>query len=99
MTSDDLLMTSDCGGTSVRRHVFSIRNVVGPAVHACAHHGARSPQVRRHVFSIRAVVGPAVHACAHYGARSPQVRRHVFSLEALEEGRAAFANETVHAQV
>ena len=71
MTSDDLLMTSDCGGTSVRRHVFSIRNVVGPAVHACAHHGARSPQVRRHVFS----------------------------LEALEEGRAAFANETVHAQV
>ena len=55
--------------------------------------------MRRHVFSIRAVVGPAVHACAHHGARSPQVRRHVFSLEALEEGRAAFANETVHAQV
>ena len=71
MTSDDLLMTSDCVGTSVRRHVFSIR----------------------------AVMGPAVHACAHHGARSPQVRRHVFSLEALEEGRAAFANETVHAQV
>ena len=35
----------------------------------------------------------------YYASGGTSVRRHVFSLEALEVGRAAFANETVHAQV